>query len=89
MAVERCLGFQQVAVLTAAVGLTVPAGTKKIVVSAEGQPVRWRSDGTDPTAAIGNIIGVNATEDIRADIAKTKFIETAASAKINVTFIGG
>jgi hypothetical protein len=89
MATERILGFQQISVLTAAVAATVPAGTKKMLVSGEGQPVRWRGDGTDPTAAIGNIIAVNATETLSADLVKVKFIESAASAKVNITFIGG
>ena len=40
---ERCLGYQQITNVSAAVGLTVPVGTTLMLIRPDGQPVRWRT----------------------------------------------
>lgn len=83
------LGFQQITSLSSAAGLTIPDGTVRIVVHAETQNVRWRDDGTDPTASIGMILTTTGELSYNsASLPRLKFIETAASAKINVTYYG-
>ena len=42
---------------TTAQTLAIPAGTRIVDVQAEDQSLRWTSDGTAPTATVGNIIG--------------------------------
>lgn len=85
-------GFQQITTLSAAAALTIPAGTRKALIQAEGQAVRWRSDGTDPTAAVG--MRILTTADRPAEITlemgldAAKFIEETSGAKINVTYLG-
>lgn len=84
---SSCVGFQQITSLAAAQSLTVPTeGCTFFVVQAEGQSVRYRQDGTDPTAAVGMTLAVGAAVNFTTDPSKVRFIETAASAKINVEF---
>lgn len=72
-----------------AVGLgTIPAGATVAYIQVESQSVRYRSDGTNPTAAIGTKLD---PEDILIwdkSLTAIKFIEVAASpaAKLNVEF---
>lgn len=87
---ERALGYQQITSLAAAAGLTVPAGTSFCMVTPETQAVRWRDDGTDPTATAGYPLAVGS--ELRytaAQLGALKFIEQTASAKINVCYYAG
>jgi hypothetical protein len=47
------LGFEQVTGLSSAKGLTVPDRATRALITCDTQNVRWRDDGTSPTAAIG------------------------------------
>lgn len=80
------VGHQQITSLGSATALTVPAGAKRALITPETQAVRWRDDGTDPTGSIGMPLAVAATMDYRGNLAAIKFIEQAASAKINVAY---
>lgn len=83
------LGYQQITSLSSSTGLTVPAGTEMALVQAESQNVRWRDDGTDPTATVGMILMAGATlEYDAAQLAVVEFIEAAASAKLNISYYG-
>lgn len=93
-AVTSCIGYQQITSLSAAAGLTVPAidknGNKQqptfALIIAEDQPVRWRDDGTDPTSTVGMILPINVPFQYDGDLTRIKFIQTAASAKLNVSY---
>lgn len=83
------LGHQQITSLSAATSLTVPAGTSIIIVTPQTQAVRWRDDGTDPTATVG--YPLPAGSELHYDSSKPsrlKFIEQTASATINVAYYG-
>lgn len=85
----RKLGYQQLTSLSAATALTVPAGTALALCTPETQAVRWRDDGTNPTATVGYPLPVGA--ELRYDgdgVAVLKFIEQTASAKLNVVYYG-
>lgn len=83
----KSLGYQQVTNLTAAVGLTIPAGASIALLQVTGQNVRWRDDGTDPTASIGMILNADADPyPYSGDLSAIRFIETAASAVLNVAY---
>jgi hypothetical protein len=80
-------GYQQITSLAAATGLTVPVGgAKYALIKCETQSVRWRDDGTDPTAAIGMLIDVGDEFWYTGDITKIKFIQTTATAVLNVCY---
>ncbi len=81
-------GFQQITNVSAAVGLTVPAGARVAVVQTTGQSVTWRDDGTAPTASIGSLVNAGDTLIYGGTLAAIKFIQTAASATLNVAFYG-
>jgi hypothetical protein len=84
----RVVGFQQLANVDAATGLTVPAGARLAYISAEAQVVRLRDDGTNPTAAIGLRIPIGVSPFLYlGDLAAAKFIGEAAGGKVNVTYL--
>jgi hypothetical protein len=47
------LGYQQITSLSSATALTVPTGATVAVIIPETQAIRWRDDGTNPTASVG------------------------------------
>lgn len=79
-------GFLAVPDLSSAVGLTVPAGASYAIFNVTGQNVRWRDDGTDPTATVGMLLTVGQDYEYQGNLGAIKFIEVAASAKLNVSF---
>ena len=81
-----CLGYQQITSLSAATGLTVPQGATLALIVPETQNVRWRDDGTNPTASVGMPIFVGASLSYDGDFDKIKFIEETASAKLNISY---
>lgn len=83
---RKALGYQQLTSLSAVAALTVPAGATSALIIAEIQSVRWRDDGSDPTATVGMLVPTNTLMEFGGNLAAVKFIETAASAKLNVTY---
>ena len=81
-----CLGYQQITSLSSAAGLTPPQGATLALIVPESQNVRWRDDGTNPTASVGMPIFVGASLSYDGDFNKIKFIEEAASSKLNVSY---
>jgi hypothetical protein len=81
-----CLGYQQITSLSSAAGLTPPQGATLALIVPESQNVRWRDDGTNPTASVGMPIFVGASLSYDGDFNKIKFIEETASAKLNVSY---
>lgn len=80
------LGYQQITALSAAVTLTVPKGATWAIISCEAQAVRYMADGTTPTATVGQPLPINTDLPFSGDLSRVKFIEQAASAKLNVTY---
>ena len=93
-AVTTRLGYQQITSLSSAVGLTVPSVDVNglackpsiAIITAESQAVRWRDDGTDPSGTVGMPLASGATLQYDGDLTKIRFIEQAASAKLNITY---
>jgi hypothetical protein len=48
--------------------------------------VRWRDDGTAPTASVGMPILANGMLSYDGDLTTIRFIQTAATATINITY---
>jgi hypothetical protein len=88
------MGYQQLGTLSSATGLTVPVRTPDgmsakanfALIVAETQNVRWRDDGVDPTASVGMLLVAGIPFQYDGDLSKIKFIETTASAKLNVSY---
>jgi len=80
------LGYQQITSLSSAVGLTVPTGATLALIQAESQNVRWRDDGTDPTASVGMYIVADSVLPYTGKLSAIKFIQTTARANLSITY---
>lgn len=82
------LGYQQIATATlaSAVGLTVPAGAKYALIQTETQGVRWRDDGTDPTASVGMPLAAGSDIWYCGPLSAIKLIRQASGAILNVAY---
>lgn len=77
--------------LGSAIGLTIPAGADRCIVQAEGAPVRYRLDGTSPTAAIGmRLLQTDSPREFVLEVGMetVKFIAESGSPLLNVTYFG-
>jgi hypothetical protein len=86
------IAFEALAVAGTAVGFTAAtfAGAYTAVARVEGAQVRYRTDGTDPTASVGmvadpgDVIHVTSSRDLQA----IRFIRTGGvSATVNAEFM--
>lgn len=85
----KALGYQQITSLSGATALTVPAGTSFAVIVPQTQAVRWRDDGTNPTASVGMPLAIGDVLIYDSwSIAALKFIEQTASAALNISYYG-
>jgi hypothetical protein len=84
----RPYGFVVVASLTTAKSLTVPEGALIALIQAEGADIRWRDDGTAPTAGVGMFLGNGQTLQYTGNLQTIKLIGVAAGATLNVSFYG-
>lgn len=93
--VTTCMGYQQINGAAASTALTIPtvdpvtglsAMPTHAVIVTEAQIVRWRDDGTNPTAAIGMPLNPGSVFVYDGDLRKIRFIQVAATAVINVTY---
>lgn len=94
-AITSCLGYQQITSLSSATGLTVPTidPTTGLTVKAnfalitpEAQAVRWRDDGTSPSASVGMPLAVGVTLQYDGDLSKIKFIQQVSGGIINISY---
>jgi len=81
------LHFRQVSGPT---GAAIPHinGAVKCRITVTGQNVRYRTDGTAPTTTVGNLILANESREFRLPNANLKLIETAATAVLNIEYLG-
>lgn len=88
------LGFQSLSSLSSSTGLTVPGGATTARVCVEYQPVRYRDDGTAPTATVGMplvpalaIVPVQPScFDYNGDLTAIRFIQQQAGAVVDVSY---
>ncbi len=93
-------GFEQLAPVTATgitAGLRLPTtGSFKasnavaVLITVEDAPVRYRMDGTDPTADVGHLMQVGDSQLLRGNVtlANLTFIDAGAGgSEVNITII--
>lgn len=63
----QSIGHQQLTVSTSALSLTLPTGkipTHALIQCGATNGVRWRADGTDPTASVGIALAADGVLDL-------------------------
>jgi len=93
-AITSCIGYQQITSLSGAASLTVPtrdanglsAKPTLAIITPEVAGVRWRDDGTDPTATVGMPLASGVTLQYDGDLTKIRFIQSTAGAILNVSY---
>lgn len=85
---QTATGFQQLAAgsLASATALTVPAGTRWAWICAEAQAVRWRDDGTNPTASVGMPLASGSCMQYLQPPGLLSFIQQTAGAILDVSY---
>lgn len=84
-------GYQQVTSISTAKSLTVPTtcGATPVTlarITIEAQAVRYRDDGTLPTATVGMPMAVAASLDYTGSLSKIQFIEQTVGGIVNVSY---
>lgn len=80
------LGYSQIAVTTAT-ALSPPAGANVACLGAEAQALRWRDDGTAPTASTGFLMAVGASFCYKSlNLAALRFIATVSGGVLDVAY---
>lgn len=82
-------GYQQITVAGTAIGLSNPArlGANAALLQVETAQIRWRDDGTDPTATVGNLMSPGDPPfPYSGNLSALKFIRVSStSATLNVS----
>jgi hypothetical protein len=78
--------YQQMSVTTV-VGLTSPPtqSTYAIIIP-ETNGIRWRDDGTNPTASIGMPVAAGSTFVYDGDVSALKIVSQTGTATVNVSY---
>jgi hypothetical protein len=79
-------GYQQITTLTTSTTLTVPADTRCCVMIPETQAVRFRDDGTAPTASVGMPLATGTYFIYTGDPRSLKIIEQVVGATLNILY---
>lgn len=82
------LGYVQITNLTSAVGLSAPAGAVIAEIVVEAQGIRYRDDGTAPTASIGMPVAAGNSFQYAGDFTAIQFIQQTSGAILNVSYYG-
>lgn len=80
------LGYQQITSLSSAAALTVPIGATIALVAVEGGSIRYRDDGTAPTATVGMPIAAGQEFQYTGNLAAIQFISQGAAATLDVLY---
>lgn len=80
------VGQQQITSLSSSTALTVPANARYALITCETQAVRWRDDGTAPTAGVGFPLPVGMVLKYTGNLKAFRVIEQTASATVDVAY---
>jgi len=88
---QDTIAFEALAVAGTAVGFTAATfeGAYAATARVAGAQIRYRTDGTDPTASVGmiadagDVIHIASSRDLQA----IRFIRTGSSATVNAEFV--
>ena len=80
--------YSQITSLASSTGLSAPSGMKRAIIEVEGSGAiaRYRTDGTAPTSTIGHLLKEGDVLNFRGDLSLIRFILSAGTPILNVTF---
>lgn len=78
------VGYRQLTSLSTAKDIQTGDG-RVALIQALNQNVRWRDDGTDPTASVGMRLHAGESFLYTGDLRAIRFIEESAGAEINIS----
>ncbi len=81
-------GYQQIeaAALATAQTLTIPTGANIAIIMTETANVRWRDDGTAPTASVGMQLVAGDYMTYDGDLSTIQIILESGSPKLNISY---
>jgi hypothetical protein len=92
----EAFAFETISVAGTAVGFTAAtwrdpssgSAAKLAVVDIETAAIRWRADGTDPTATVGHPVGIGGQIKVYGgeDLTSFKMIRQGSTASASVTY---
>lgn len=83
------LGYEKLTVSSTAVGLaSIPSRAYFALVRCESNNVRWRDDGTAPTATEGILMKADEFLEYDGSLTKIKFIRVGSDATVYVSYYG-
>jgi hypothetical protein len=82
----NALGYQQITSLSSAVTLTVPANATIAEICVETQGIRYRDDGTAPTASIGMPVASGTCFQYAGPLSAIQIIQQTSSATIDISY---
>jgi hypothetical protein len=86
----QVVGFENIAVLSSAIGLNagLAAAADFVLLNPVTQNVRYRDDGTNPTATVGILLATTLPSPFvyYGPLTAIKLIQTAATATLNVAY---
>lgn len=80
------LGYQRLISITASTALTVPDGTTEVRLQAETKPIRWRDDGSPPTASVGSYIPAGKSIKYLGDASAIRVFGEDSTAILHVSY---
>lgn len=80
-------GFQQITTGASASALTVPGGATYALVQADAA-IRYRDDGTNPTATVGILISAAGVLFYTGSLAAFRLIGVVVGATVNIAYYG-
>lgn len=81
------LGYQKLTVDDSVDSLTVPAGATHAIVACETAKVRWRDDGSNPTATDGMPLEAGDVVEFTTTLSTLRFLRaTGTSATLHISY---
>jgi hypothetical protein len=78
--------YQQMSVTTVVNLATVPSQATYALIIPETNGIRWRDDGTDPTAGVGMPVAASSTLRYDGDLTKLRIVSQTGTATVNVSY---
>lgn len=67
-------------------GVATPAGTTRVQLSVEGNGIRYRDDGTNPTSSVGMPVAAGGSVDYDGDLSALRVVSQTGTATVNVVY---